>query len=268
MPLTLLLFFISISAFSMTATQIEVVSEPKTIEDFDHQYKGCLENSECDQVMGLQLTRWKNLISKLNGDKIENAKKMQFVELFREKYGIPVEFYTIQKSQLGFKPLLFSSHCREHNPKEGAKILRGISFVKSISETKATIWRDQAQIEIPLGELLTPQSVVVYDGEKSITYQVPIGDQPLFIKNKSLYLLKEDDGFFYTLRISSEGQWAIENLDFSKLNSYEEKRENSPCPKTKIASTTGPFKVEFCKLIWNEDLQKQVLVKMSQGCAI
>lgn len=266
MRVTLLLFFISISAFSRTGPQIEVVPNPKTIEDFDHQFKGCLENSECDQVMGLQLTRWRDLVSKLSGDKIENSKKMQFVELFRGKYGIPVEFYTTQKSQLGFKPLLFNSHCREHNPKDRAKTLRGMSFVKSISSTKATIWRDQAQIEIPIGELLTPQPVVVY-GTTTETYQLPIGDQPLFIKNKSLYILREDDGFFYTLRISPDGQWGVESLDYSKLSAYEDKRSETSCPKEINTPTSEAFKVQFCKLIWDEDSQKTVVVKLFQGCA-
>jgi hypothetical protein len=164
MRVTFLLFFMSLSAFSQPGPEIQVIPNPKTIDDFEHQYKGCLENSECDQVMGLQLGRWKDLINKVKDEKMDASKKSQFMELFRAKYGIPVEFYTIQKSQQGFKPLLYNSHCKEHNPKEPkAKVLRGTAFLKSLTKEKAVVWRDQAQIEVPLGELLSPQPVIVYD---------------------------------------------------------------------------------------------------------
>jgi hypothetical protein len=267
MRVTYLLFFLSLPLFSQTGHKIEVIPNPKTIEDFDHQYKGCLENSECDQVMGLQLTRWKTLISKIKDEKVE-SRKTQFLELFRAKFGIPVEFYTVQKSQQGFKPLLFNSSCKEHNPKTGEKILRGTSFLKSLSKDKAVVWRDQAQIEVPVGELLLPQTVTVYFDGGPVTYELPLNDQPLFIKGGDLYVLKEEDNFFYNLKISKSGEWKIENLDLSKISELEDKKENVTCPKDATKLTPKVFGVEFCKSVWNEDQKKLVVVKMHQGCAI
>jgi len=263
-----LMFFLTISAFAQTTPQIEVIPAPKTIEDFEHQYKGCLANSECDQVMGLQLSRWKELVSKLNDPKMDNNKKHQFIELFRSKYGIPVEFYTTQKSQQGFKPLLYNSPCKNHNPKEGEKTLKGTAFLKSLTKEKATIWRDQTQIEVPVGELLNPQPVTVYNDKNSDVYFLPIGDQPLFIKDKSLHVLKEDDGFFYLLKVSPNGNWKVENLDYSRLSTWEDKREEVTCPKDPTNIAPKEFGVEFCKSIWNEDMKKQVVVKLRQGCVI
>ena len=263
-----LMFFLTISVFAQTTPQIEVIPAPKTIEDFEHQYKGCLANSECDQVMGLQLSRWKELVSKLSDPKMENNKKHQFIELFRSKYGIPVEFYTTQKSQQGFKPLLYNSPCKDHNPKEGEKTLKGTAFIKSLTKDKAVIWRDQTQIEVPVGELLTPQPVTLYNESSSDIYYLPIGDQPLFIKDKSLHILKEDDGFFYLLKVSANGVWKIENLDYGRLSSWEDKREEVTCPKDPTNIAPKAFGVEFCKTIWNEDLKKTVVVKLRQGCVI
>ena len=267
MHISYLLIFLSLSAIAQSKPQIQVIPNPQSIEDFDHQYKGCLENSECDQIMGVQLTRWKDLISKVKDEKIDSAKKSQFIELFREKYGIPVEFYTYQKSQQGFKPLLFNSPCKEHNPKDvNQKVLKGIAFVKALNKDTATVWRDQTQIEVPT-ELLVAQPVTVYYPEGPKTYYLPLGDQPLFIKGKSMYVLKEEDSFFYALKIQETGEWKIENLDMTRLSEWEEKRQNVTCPKDKI-SVPKIFGTEFCKTAWDEDLKKEVTIKMREGCVL
>jgi hypothetical protein len=267
MLITYLLFFITFSAFSETSPQIQVIPNPQNLEDFEHQFKGCLANSECDQVMGLQLSRWKNLISKVDEDKMTSQKKVQVMEVFRSKYGIPVEFYTYQKSQQGFKPMLFNSPCKEHNTKGSPTVFKGTSFLKSMTKDKAIIWRDQAQIEIPLGEILIPQPVFVYKNESGPElYHLPLGDQPLFIKNKDLYLLKEEDGFFYALRVSPNGDWKIENLDLSQLSRWEDKRSEVKCPKDEKNLAPNIFNVGFCKTIWDEDSKKTVIVKLHQGC--
>lgn len=268
MRVSYLLFFISLSVFSQTQLQIQLIPNPKTIDDFDHQFKGCLENSECDLAMGLQLTRWKDLLSKIGDEKVEASKRAPYIELFRAKYGIPVEFYTLQKSQQGFKPMLFDSPCKEHNPKEGPKILKGTAFVKSLSKEKAVVWRDQVQIEVPTGELLLPQPVMVYEGATVDTYQLPLGDQPMYIKNKDVHVLREEDGFFYMLQVSLNGDWKIESVDSAKLSKWEDHRSEVTCPKDKKKLDFRVFGIEFCKTVWNEDLKKTQVVKMHQGCVI
>lgn len=269
MRTTFLLFFVSISAFSQTTPQIQVMKDPKTIEDFDHQFKGCLENSECDQVMGLQLTRWRNLVNKLKDDPMDATKKAKYVELFRAKEGIPAEFYTYQKSQQGFKPMLFDSPCKNHNPKDRAKkVLKGTSFIIGLSKEKAIIWRDQAKLEVPVGELVIPQPVAVYNGTAPTVYQLPLGDQPLFIKNNQLHILREDDGFFYDLVVAPDGAWKVDYLDFSKLSEYQDRLSEATCPKDATKLAPEMFGIEFCKNVWNDDLKKTVVVKMHNGCVI
>lgn len=264
-----LLFFMSFGALAQTSPQIKVMPTPQSPEDYEHQFKGCPENSECDQVMGLQMERWKELLTKLKNDSISSAKKAQFIELFRSKYGLPVEFYTYQKSQQGFKPLLFSSSCKAHHPKEpDRKVLIGTSFVQSLSEKEAVIWRDQTKIEVPVGELLIPQPVTVYYPEGAKTYLLPLNDQPLFTKNKELYVLREDEDLFYMLKIDMNGEWRVVDLDFSQLSKLEEKRQYVKCPHEKIKSAPDIFGTEFCKSIANEDTKTLVITKMHQGCII
>jgi len=270
MRLTYLLIFITLTVSAQNKPRIQVIPNPQSIEDFDHEFKGCPENSECDQVMGHMLSRWKLLISKLK-DITDANKNAQALELFRAKYGIPIEFYTGQKSQQGFKPVLYSSNCKQHNPKDlkdpNGKVLKGISFVKSISNEKAILWRDQSQIELPLKDNMTPQPVKVYFEKGAVTYQLPIDDQPLFIKNRELYILKEEDGFYFGLKVSENGDWKIVNLDMTQLSVWEDKRSDMDCPKDPDKAPSV-FTNEFCKGIWDIDTKKTIPVRMQQGCFI
>lgn len=266
MGLTYLLLFITLSTFAQNRPRIQVLPNPQSLEDFDHEFKGCPENSECDQVMGHMLSNWKSLTGKLK-ETIDQDKISKELEMFRSKYGIPVEFYTIQKSQQSFKPSIHSSPCKEHNPKTGEKILRGTAFVKSISLDKAIIWRDQSQIELPLSDILVPQLVKAYYDNGPVTYFLPLNDQPLFIKNRELYVLREDDGLYYTLKISENGNWKIVMIEMSNLSLWEDKRQDVVCPKDKEATSTI-FTNQFCKSIINLDTNKVMTVRMGQGCLI
>jgi len=267
MRLTYLLIFITLPLWAQNKPRIQVIPNPQSLEDFDHEFKGCPENSECDQVMGHMLSRWKLLVSKLK-DITDPNKNAQALELFRAKYGIPVEFYTNQKSQLGFKPALNSSPCKEHNPKDQKeKVLKGIAFVKSISNEKAVIWRDQAQIELPLKDNMAPQPVKVYYDAGAVTYQLPLNDQPLFIKGRELYILREDEGLYYTLKVSENGDWKVVSIDMTQLSKWEDKRSEVTCPKDPEKSPPE-FNIQFCKTVWDVDAKKALPVKIRQGCLI
>lgn len=259
------MIFLSLAAYGQQMPQVELVPAPKTLEDYEHQHKGCPENSECDAVMGLQMGRWMELVSKVM-EMGDGKKKAQFLELFRSKYGIPVEFFTLQKSQQGFKPLLFDSSCKHHNPKKGEKILRGIAFVKSLSEKSGIIWRDQTQIEVPVGELLVPQPVHVFKEKEIVTYLLPLGDQPLFIKDEALFVLREENGFFYFLKVSKDGSWKIENINMTFLSQWSDKKELVACPGGGPTPFSEIFKDSFCKTVWDEDAKKVRVVKMHLGC--
>ena len=267
-----LILIFPLVGFSQPVKRTDPLLNPESLSDFEHQNKGCPENSECDPVMGSMLTRWKTLIEKLSATPADKAKNPQTIELFRQKYGLPVEFYTYQKSQLGFKPLLFNSPCKEHNPKEGDKTLRGMAFIKSMMKDKAIVIREEATIEVPTSEsLIVTQPVMVMENPIPDTYYLPIGDQPLFIKGKELYVVREAEDLFYALKVSLNGDWKVVAIDLANLSQWEEKREPVACPVVtldKKSPQPKEFAAEFCKTVWNEDLKKTVIVKMFQGCSI
>ncbi|HXH29592.1 MAG TPA: hypothetical protein VNJ01_02155 [Bacteriovoracaceae bacterium] len=262
-------FFLTTALWAQPSPTIQVLPTPKSIEDFEHEFKGCPLNSECDQVMGLQMSRWKSFVEKIKEEKVDGAKKAQALEEFRQKYGIPVEFYTNLKSKQSFRPILYSSPCKSHGPKAPEqKVMKGISFLKSLNKDKASVWRDQAEIEVSTSGLLFAQEVRVYRGSGATSYYLPLGDQPLFIKNNELYVIKEEDNFFFVLKVNQSGAWSIGHLDFTKLSDWEDKREDTACPPSTGKTPERPFESEFCKTVWDEDSKKSLVVKMQQGCAI
>lgn len=266
MRLTYFLIFLSLSAFAQKNPRIEVIPNPQSLEDFDHQFKGCPENSECDQVMGHMLERWNKLIRELKSS-ADNIKNAQYIEVFRAKYGLPTEFYSTSKALQGFKPALHSSPCKEHNPKVGERVLKGTAFVKSISNSTAFILRDQSQIELPLQENFRPQPVKVYFENGPVTYYLSLGDQPLFIKERELYILKDADDLYFMLKVNEKGEWKVVGMDFTRLSQWEEKRQNLDCPKDSEKVDTA-FTYAFCKSVWDESSKKNITVKMHLGCAI
>lgn len=264
-----LLFFLSLASLAQVTPRVQPIPNPKGLEDFEHQFKGCPENSECDQTMGQDLLKWQDLISKLNKDIPGGPKRAMALETFRSLRGIPVDFYSTRKSQQGFKPLLYGSSCKQHQSKnEDQRIFKGTAFVKGIDSKKAIVWRNNALVEVPVGELFVPQSVVVHFPEGPTTFYLPLMDQPLFIKGKELFILREEEGTFYTLKVSDKGEWKIVDIDQTRLLSWEDKRENVKCPVEKIKSSPKEFQNDFCKTVWDEDSKKTVIVKMSEGCSI
>jgi hypothetical protein len=270
MALTYFLLIFTLSALGQGQMRIEVLPNPTSLEDFDHQFKGCPENSQCDQVMGHMLLRWKNYLQDLksSGDRKKNALKL---ENYRKKYGLTFEFYTTEKSSQQIKgtlaPVIHSSSCREHNPKKGEKILRAMVFAKSLSSSELLVWRDHGEIKFPLAPHIRAQVVRVYEGASFHQYLLSLGDQPLFMKDGDLYVLKEDQDFYYMLKISRQGQWSVVDVDFSKLSEWESKRQDVECPKE--AEGADPiFTHSFCKKLWDEREKKLLVVKMQLGCAI
>ncbi|MFA7612651.1 MAG: hypothetical protein WCY48_00335 [Candidatus Caldatribacteriota bacterium] len=263
MLLSYLVLFLIVSPLSWSAPQVKVLSEPSTPQEFIHQNPGCLENSECDPVMGHQINEWNQLIK---NPKLKGKDKRLALSKHLKERGIPTEFYTIQKVSRFFKPMLFNSHCRNHNPKEGEKILRGTSFIKSLTPDKAVIWRDQTQIEFTPDEQLVAQPIKVYFDEVPKIFLSSLDDQPLFIKDHKLYILKEYEEEFFLLEIDEKGKWEIVDMDISKLSFYEDKKAHMECPNS-VGTHPTEFEVRFCKGIWDESQSKLIPVEMYQGCA-
>jgi hypothetical protein len=79
--------------------------------------------------------------------------------------------------------------------------------------------------------------------------------------------LREDEGLYYTLKVSENGDWKIVSIDMTQLSKWEDKRSEVTCPKD---PEKGPpeFNIQFCKTVWDVDAKKALPVKIRQGCLI
>lgn len=266
-----LLFLFTFSAhsyFPQGTLKVVPPENPESLEDFAHPHKGCPENSDCDEKMGGQLLTFKTLVKELEAE--EDFKlKIKKLEAYRSQFGLPVEFYTTQKADQNFKPLFYNSPCKNHNPKNKEnQTLLGVAFIKKISQGKGHIQRGDTLYEIPIGELFQPQPVeVFFDQKKPSLFYLPTGDKPLLIKDQGLIVLKEEDGFFYPLKISPNGEWLVSDFDLKDVTKWYEKTLHGSCPEstTKAPDAFGTF---YCEHIWSEDLKKNIPVKYYRGCVL
>lgn len=263
MRISYLLFFLVISTQLWSSPQVKVLPEASLPHEFIHENLGCQENSECDPVMGHQIHQWQKLIK---DPQLKGKEKRQALARHLKEKGLPTEFYTIQKVNRFFKPMLFNSHCRDHNPKEGEKTLRGTAFLKELSPSKAIIWRDQTDIEFKPDEQLVAQPIKAYFDELPQNYLVGLDDQPLYLKDKKLYILKEYDEEFFLLEVAPDGKWQIVDMDLANINTFEDRKTHIDCPPSS-SPMPKEFSVKFCKGIWDETSKKLIPVEMYQGCA-
>ena len=79
--------------------------------------------------------------------------------------------------------------------------------------------------------------------------------------------MKEEDGFYFGLKVSENGDWKMINLDMTQLSVWEDKRSDMECPKDPDKAPSV-FTNEFCKGVWDIDAKKTVPVRMQPGCFI
>ncbi|GEM_PF-1351753 len=238
--------------------------------DGDHIFTGCPENSECDQIMGLQFQRWQNLLRNLQAKEKDPKKQTQFLQGFLDLYGVPAEFYTNLRTTKSFKPMYYNSPCRDHNPKGKPleRILRGTSFIKKTTATSVTIWRDQATIEIPVSDEIRLAKLDIINDDSSLSYLVPLEEEPIFVTKDGPVFLREDDGLFYGLQIQNSGDWKIITLNFTNLSFYESKKNLLDCNKYKTRPTaSAPFETIICKEVWDDSLKKNRPIVLRRGCS-
>lgn len=243
--IVLTLYLFSHQALGFSKAHLEKIKNKKdiTYADLAHENLGCPENSECSKANGKKLLKWSSIIKKYADKPRLLSKKL---EKFRKQNGIPVEFllHDNLNTKQTLDPIVWDSRCRHHNPKEGTKIVKGMKFFRNNPKTD----------KLKFIQVKTPDSV----------YEIPYGDQPLFIRNKELIIVKEYEEAFYHMSISPKGKWKILNVRSSQTAKGRINRENADC-KTKTKGNEY-FLGSYCAKIWDEDKKDSVLIEQDWTC--
>lgn len=246
-----------------------------TLEDFEHEHKGCPENSDCSINMGKQRSLWLDLLKTIQ-KKPNLSNNIAEIEKFRKTHGVPVDFHSIQAAQERFSPILFDSPCPQHNPKKGAgeKVLIASVFVQNTKNNQAHLTVLDTKHDIPFGELayLDPIYIISTTPAATSLYWVPHGEKPLYIEGESIVLLREHEGFYYGLKISKAGDWQV--VEVKPGQRLDEKIEEQACPKNNEILEkykTSPeykkyFLDQFCQSIYDISTKSQKSMAVFWSC--
>lgn len=240
--------FLSLSQIAFALSEVHeqklVGKKEITYEDLTHENEGCPENSECSPMAGKKMKQWDDLLKSLS--KRPNIVAMK-LEQFREQSGIPIMFLMKDDKQqkLHIDPIVWDSHCNQHNPKEAMKIVKGVQFYRNNPHS------DKIKF-------------VTVKRDKNQSYEIPYEDQPLLIYNNNIVIIRDYENVFYLFSISQDGKWKIINLPADIIKRGRIHRESAECKNKKGADEY--FLGSFCNKIWNEDTKETEIIEQDWAC--
>lgn len=239
MKLMLLLLFISSALHALEYSKID--------------FEGCPENSYCKKETGANRKKWLEQLKDFYKGNISEQKLNAFV---LAETGVPLSGWAMEEASLQPNILMWDSPCKQHkNPAGKYYIMEAFRKNLSANEIK----------ENPT--LVYSRALLIEKGKAPSVVVVPRGDAPLFMKDGSLYFLREEEGLFYGLLVDKEGKIRIV------------KNETSPnlpkevaCSHEMIAQfqrlAPGPnfYQGQFCKEIWDKTEKNYKTLMLGWSC--
>lgn len=229
-----------------------------TYEDFEHENKGCPENSICDEQMGLHRKKWLNLLKKIDLQKMKEAKKVGLIENFRQKHGLPTHFYIQLEEAKQKRPIVWSSECKLHQQN---KIYLGEAFVSKTNKNEATWHKGKEKKQYEL--LFDP--IIVYRGKKKLKFYAPKGETPLYLDGDELVFVREDEGVFYGLKISTQGKWTVISSKGHNNSRYIAGLEDTKCP-SQTEFNKDIYQSQYCRKIWDKTKKEFQIIRFVWSC--
>ncbi len=219
---------------------------------FAHANKGCPENSLCSPTSGIKHARWLKAIDQTLS--MTSQRRAATLEKFRKNYGLPVLFLTTEKAKTALDPILWTSRCRHHNPKEKVlKIFKAQQFFVNNPKSKL-VELNPVKIEIGKGKAI-----------KNKIFHLPYGDQPLLIQNGKLVVTKDYEDILYHMSVDSKGGWKVVYIPSQLIRKAMHEREKVKC-ETKLKP--GKFYLSnYCNVIWNADTKRVQKVEQVWSCS-
>lgn len=215
-------------------------------------FEGCPENSFCKKETGANRKKWLDQLKDFSKGNLSEQKLNAFIQ---SEYGVPVSGWAMEEASLLPNILMWDSPCKQHKGPAGKYYIMEV-FKKNLSPN-----------ELKENPTLIFSRAILKDKEKDpVSLVVPRGDAPLFIKDGSLFFLREEEGMFYGLLVDKDGK-----IKVTKNEPVQEAPKEVTCPKDMVvqfqrqAPALNFYQGQFCKDIWdkNEKTYKTVLLGWS-----
>lgn len=228
----------TLSAQNFSDKHLSLLKKQKdwSYQDLIHENPGCLENSICSLENGKKITKWNAASDKLEG-----------LKGFKKKFGLPIQVLVSQADIKTLDPVLYTSRCNLHNPKDtNKKIYKGILFLRNDPKSSA---------------IILPKVKNHTTGKE---FNVPYGDQPLFIKDNKLFLSSDFESKDFSISITTSGKWTLQKIEPNMLEKSVRLKESIDCKKS--FAPDKYFTSSYCTNIWNFSQNKLNLIEQQWSC--
>ncbi len=229
------------------------ISTVHALEYSKIDFEGCPENSYCKKETGANRKKWLDQLKEFSKGRINELKINAFIQ---SEFGVPVSGWAMEEASLLPNILMWDSPCKQHkNPASKYYIMEVFRKNLNANELK----------EIPT--LIFSRALLKENGKEPYPIVVPRGDAPLFMRDGSLYFLREEEGMFYGLLIDKEGRIKIVKNETSPNNPKE-----VTCPREmvtqflRMAPSPNFYTGQFCKEIWDKNDKAYKTLLLGWSC--
>jgi hypothetical protein len=217
------------------------------------EFEGCPENAFCKKETGANRKKWIEQLRNFSAGKISEQKLNAFVQ---SEYGLPVSGWGQEEASLRPNILMWDSPCKQH---------RATTNKYYIAEVFRKNFIPNELKELP--NIFFSRAILNDSSNQPYAMIVPRGDAPLFVKDGSLYYLREEEGIFYGLLIDRDGRFKV-----TKNETSTEPPKESVCTKDQVAlfnrESPGPnfYQGTYCKDIWDKTTRTYKTMLLGWSC--
>ena len=177
-------------------------------------------------------------------------------KFIQSEYGVPVSGWAQEEASLLPNILMWDSPCRQHKSSANKFYITEV-FRKNLNPNELK--------ELPT--LFFSRALVIENSKNFHTMIVPRGDAPAFIKDDSLYYLREEEGIFYGLLIDKSGRLKVVKNEIPTNLPKE-----VDCPKdkivefTRVAPSPNFYQGTYCKSVWDKTNKNYKTILLGWSC--